>query len=78
MEFWATVLVPFLFHQSPTSFGVLSERSRRCRESMGFEGHAESFHEWLFAVEEAIRILNNQKTRRGTHHLSWREMLGSG
>ena len=42
---------------SPTSFGVFSERSRRCREPMGFGGHAEGFREWLFAVEEAIRTL---------------------
>ena len=74
MEFWATVLVPFLVGAvtvllvvlwwvlrarslSPTSFGVVSERSRRCREPMGFGGHAEGFREWLFAVEEAIRTL---------------------
>ena len=74
MEFWATVLVPFLVgavtvllvvlwwvlrarSMSPTSFGVLSERSRRCREPIGFGGHAEGFSEWLFAVEEAIRTL---------------------
>ena len=41
--------------RSPTSFGVLSERSRRCRESMGFEGHAGGFRDKN--TLEAIRIL---------------------
>ena len=45
--------------KSRTRFVVLSERSRPCREPMGFGGHhdTEGFHEWLFAVEEAIRTL---------------------